>query len=922
MENPKRLFLLDAYALIFRGYYAFIKRPLRNKEIETSAIFGFINSLLDILNKEKPQYLAVCFDKGGSVERSEIYPEYKSNRPETPEGITVAVPYIYKILDALNIQVIEKHGFEADDIIGTLAKKAELEGFKTFMVTSDKDYAQLVSENTVMYKPARSGGISEIWDVDTVKEKFGIDHPKQVIDFLGMMGDSVDNIPGLPGVGPKTAMKFIQTYGSIENLFQNLNQLKGKQKENISENQELGLLSKKLATINTEVPIEFKSVDYELSSMNHDALKSLFDELEFRRLYERFRKIYDALLDKTPSHTPPQNKKLKRDNPLGLVFDSSDDSEKTSQPIYQWIDTELGQKMLKRLLQHQDNVALSLLTDHPDPMLSKPEGLGICFSDSISYYLPLKTETENNLAFFRSFFESNQRTIITHDAKRLIKVFRNQGVDIQGPFFDVQLAHYLIDTSRSHDLVKMTSQLLNSDLTDLEEVSSSGKRKINLDELRLHEKTIAMAHQADAIWQLKNQFDLQLDETKSREVFETIETPLLVILADMEYEGVKIAPPLLSIIADDLNKDQSSRERQIIETAGETFNIGSPKELGIILFEKLKIADNPSKTKTGQYATNETELSKYQSKHPIIQTILEWRSTRVLLNTFIEKLPSQINPNTKRVHTIFDQTRAASGRLSSKNPNLQNIPIRNEKGREIRTAFIAEENHILLAADYSQIELRIIASLSHDQSMMDAFLNGQDIHSSTASKVFGIPIESITREQRSQAKAVNFGIIYGSSAQGLSRVTGIPFAEAKNIIDSYFTSYPNLKGYMEKTVKEARENRYTQTITGRRRSLSDIVSSNPIVQRAAERQAINTPIQGSAADIIKLAMIKVNDALKINSFKTKLVLQIHDELVFEVPQEELEIIQPVIKSNMESAYKLNIPLVVDIGYGDNWLEAH
>ncbi len=922
MKNPKSLFLLDAYALIFRGYYAFIKRPLRNKEIETSAIFGFINSLLDILNKEKPQYLVVCFDKGGSVERSEIYPEYKSNRPETPEGITVAVPYIYKILDALNIQTIEKSGFEADDIIGTVAKKAELKGFKTFMVTSDKDYAQLVSENTVMYKPGRSGSISEIWDIDTVKEKFGVDYPKQVIDYLGMMGDPVDNIPGLPGVGPKTAMKFMQKYGSIENLFQNLNQLKGKQKETISKNQELGLLSKKLATINTEVPLEFKFADYKLSSIDHDALKSLFDELEFRRLYDRFRKTYNILLNKTSGHSLLQNKKLHNDNPLGLIFENTNDSQKRNQSVYQWIDTTLGQEMLKTLLLDQSYVAVSLLTDHPDPMLSKPEGLGICCSDSISYYLSFRNKTNNVIEYFRSFFESNQRTIITHDAKKLIKVFRNQGIDIQGPFFDIQLAHYLIDTSQSHDLVKMANQLLGQDHRDLEEVSSSGKRKINLDELSLDEKTRAIAGQANAIWQLKTQFDLQLDQTKSRAVFETIETPLSNILADMEYTGVKIAPPLLKLIANDLNNDQSDREQEIIKIAGESFNIGSPKELGIILFEKLRIADKPSKTKTGQYATNETELSKYQSKHPIIQTILDWRSTRVLLNTFIEKLPSQINPKTNRIHTIFEQTRAASGRLSSKNPNLQNIPIRNEKGREIRTAFVAEENHIILAADYSQIELRIIASLSDDQSMMDAFLNRQDIHSSTASKVFGIPIESITREQRSQAKAVNFGIIYGSSAHGLSRVTGIPFAEAKNIINSYFTTYPSLKSYMEKTIKEARENRYTQTITGRRRSLNDIVSPNPIIQRGAERQAINTPIQGSAADIIKLAMIKVNDVLKTNSFKTKLVLQIHDELVFEVPKEELEGIQPIIKSNMESAYELNIPLVVDIGYGDNWLEAH
>ena len=925
MNNRKNLYLLDAYALIFRGYYAFINRPLRNREIETSAIYGFVNSLLDLLNKEKPEHIAVCFDKGGSEERLELYPEYKSNRPKTPEGILVAVPYILKILDAIGIQVIEKSGFEADDIIGTLAKKAEQNGYKTYMVTSDKDYAQLVSEHTVMFKPARSGGEHEIWDVAKVREKFGVEFPKQVIDYLGMMGDSVDNIPGLPGIGPKTASKFIQAFGSMENLFKNLDKLKGKQRENVENNQEIGLLSKKLATINLEVPIEFTPEKYKIGSPDTKKLKELFEELEFRNQFQRFQKIYGALSDPEAS----QNKVKQGDQKyqpgmIDLLFDGDQLQKESSGQIYQTVNTIMGMEILNRLLLKQKQVALRLLTDRTDPMLSLPVGLGICFADSVAYYLSLdRDKMGETLEIFRSFLESNDRLIITCDAKTMIKVFRNQDIEIQGPFFDVQLAHYLINASASHDLGKMAKQELQFDLTDLEETNSKGKRKLNVWSIDIVKKTQDVGFQADAIWQLKVLFEQKLKDTESRSVFQDIETPLLEILADMEFQGIKINPLLMKEIALGLKKDQTIREERITQAAGKKFNIGSPKELGKVLFEELKIADNPKMTKTKQYATNEAELIRYQSKHPIIETILEWRSARVLLNTFVDKLPTQINPNTSRIHTVFEQTRTASGRLSSKNPNLQNIPIRNEKGREIRKGFVPrDENHVLLAADYSQIELRVIAALSDDESMMEAFLKGQDIHQSTASKVFGIPLDQVSREQRSKAKAVNFGIVYGSSAQGLSRSAGIEISEAKKIIDSYFKTYPNLKVYMDETVNKTRQKKYTQTISGRRRPIEGITSSNSIVSRAAERQAINTPIQGSAADIIKIAMVQVNKAIKAGSFKTKLILQVHDELVFEVPKEELVHVQPIIKTCMETAYELKTPLVVDLGYGDNWLEAH
>ncbi|MCY4561516.1 MAG: DNA polymerase I [Flavobacteriaceae bacterium] len=925
MNNRKNLYLLDAYALIFRGYYAFINRPLRNREIETSAIYGFVNSLLDLLNKEKPEHIAVCFDKGGSEERLELYPEYKSNRPKTPEGILVAVPYILKILDAIGIQVIEKSGFEADDIIGTLAKKAEQNGYKTYMVTSDKDYAQLVSEHTVMFKPARSGGEHEIWDVAKVREKFGVEFPKQVIDYLGMMGDSVDNIPGLPGIGPKTASKFIQAFGSMENLFKNLDKLKGKQRQNVENNQEIGLLSKKLATINLEVPIEFTPEKYKIGSPDTEKLKELFEELEFRNQFQRFQKIYGALSDPEAS----QNKVKQGDQKyqpgmIDLLFDGDQPQKESSGQIYQTVNTIMGMEILNRLLLKQKQVALRLLTDRTDPMLSLPVGLGICFADSVAYYLSLdRDKMGETLEIFRSFLESNDRLIITCDAKTMIKVFRNQDIEIQGPFFDVQLAHYLINASASHDLGIMAKQELQFDLTDLEETNSKGKRKLNVWSIDIVKKTQDVGFQADAIWQLKVLFEQKLKDTESRSVFQDIETPLLEILADMEFQGIKINPLLMKEIALGLKKDQTIREERITQAAGKKFNIGSPKELGKVLFEELKIADNPKMTKTKQYATNEAELIRYRSKHPIIETILEWRSARVLLNTFVDKLPTQINPNTSRIHTVFEQTRTASGRLSSKNPNLQNIPIRNEKGREIRKGFVPrDENHVLLAADYSQIELRVIAALSDDESMMEAFLKGQDIHQSTASKVFGIPLDQVSREQRSKAKAVNFGIVYGSSAQGLSRSAGIEISEAKKIIDSYFKTYPNLKVYMDETVNKTRQKKYTQTISGRRRPIEGITSSNSIVSRAAERQAINTPIQGSAADIIKIAMVQVNKAIKAGSFKTKLILQVHDELVFEVPKEELVHVQPIIKTCMETAYELKTPLVVDLGYGDNWLEAH
>lgn len=933
MLKKKRLFLLDAYALIFRGYYAFINRPLNNGVIETSAIFGFVNSLFEILRTENPDHIAVCFDKGGSIERSSIYPEYKTNRPPTPEGILVAVPYIYKILDALKIPILERFGYEADDVIGTLAQKAEKAGFRTFMVTPDKDFAQLVTSNIWMYKPARSRGIAEIWDVEKVKQNFEIEDPKQVIDYLAMMGDVSDNIPGLPGVGTKTAKVFLKTFGSLENLLKNTHQLRGKLKERIEANKELGLLSKKLATININVPIDFEPEKYVITQPDYDELQQIFSELQFNRLINRVSDIYNNLEVAKPKSTPNEPSLGKQMSLFDYNTPQSDESKSTDRPFYQSVTTPKALKILISILNkpipNQDtvekDVAIKVLVDDIDPLKANVIGLGFCLSPSIGYYVHMEDSTTRTvfLELLRKFFEKERRRIITYDAKLLIKVLKCEDITLKGPFYDVMLAGYVLEPGRNTKIDSLSKEIVKIEVKNLEEVNSAGKFKINPRSLGIAQRTKYVAEQADVIYRMKGVLQENLGEDKLQRIYTDIEMPLLEILSEMELIGVSINPNYLKEIALDLHKDQLSREEKIYAIAGKKFSIGSTKELGNVLFESLRISDKPKKTKTGLYATNEVELSKYRTTQPIVSEVLDWRSTRVLLNTFVEVLPKQIHPRTNRVHTIFDQAKTSSGRLSSRYPNLQNVPIRDEKGRQIRKAFVPKnEDYILLAADYSQIELRIMASLSDDEAMMKAFWDKQDIHQATAAKVFGVSLENVTREQRSRAKAVNFGIIYGSSAQGLVRQLGISSAEAKDLMTSYFKTYPNIKKYMDQLVKLTREKEYAETVLGRRRYFRKINSSNPMVSHAEARQAINMPIQGSAADIIKLAMLNVVSVLKKGKYKTKLLLQVHDELVFEVPRDEKDAVVDVIRSGMESAHKLKVPLVVDVGIGENWLEAH
>lgn len=933
MLKKKRLFLLDAYALIFRGYYAFINRPLSNGIIETSAIFGFVNSLFEILRTENPDHIAVCFDKGGSVERSSMYPEYKTNRPPTPEGILEAVPYIYKILEALKIPILEKFGYEADDVIGTLAQKAEKSGFRTYMVTPDKDFAQLVTSNIWMYKPARSRGIAEIWDVEKVKQNFEIQDPKQVIDYLAMMGDSSDNIPGLPGVGTKTAKVFLKTYGSIENLLKNTHQLRGKLKERIEANKELGLLSKKLATININVPIDFEPEKYVISQPDYDELQQIFSELQFNRLINRVSDIYSNLVVAPPKSTPIEPSYGKQMSLFDDVMPQVGQTKSTGRPFYQSITTPKALKILINLLNRpnsnqdtvENGIAIKVLIDDPNPLKANVLGLSFCFSRYIGYYVHMDDPTTRTvyLELLRNFFETGKRTIVTYDAKLLIKVLRMADITIKGPFYDVMLAGYVLDPGRNTKIDALSNEIVNMEVKNLEEVNSSGKFKIDPKGLSILQRTKYVVEQADAIFRMERVLKENLKGNKLQKIYTDIELPILEVLSEMELIGVSINTDHLKEIALDLNKDQYKREEKIYAEAGKKFSIGSTKELGNILFESLRISEKPKKTKTGLYATNETELSKYRTTQPIVSEVLDWRSTRVLLNTFVEALPNQINSRTNRVHTVFEQAKTSSGRLSSRDPNLQNVPIRDEKGRQIRKAFVPKsEDYILLAADYSQIELRIMASLSDDEVMMKAFWDKQDIHQATAAKVFGVPLEQVTKEQRSKAKAVNFGIIYGSSAQGLVRQLGISSKEAKDIMNSYFETYPNIKKYMDQLVKLTREKEYAETVLGRRRYFRKINSSNPIVSHAEARQAINMPIQGSAADIIKLAMLKVLNVLEKKNYKTKLLLQVHDELIFEVPRDEKDLVIEVIRFEMESAFKLKVPLIVDVGIGENWLEAH
>lgn len=929
--NQKRLFLLDAYALIFRGYYAFIKNPrINSKGLNTSAIMGFMNSLLEVIRKEKPNYLAVCFDKGGSQERFSIFPEYKANRDETPEAIRIAIPYIHKILEAMQIPIIEKEGYEADDIIGTLAKQAEQEGYTTFMVTPDKDYGQLVSENIFMYKPARGGKDIEIWGVEEVKQNFGVNSPEQVIDLLGMMGDAVDNIPGFPGVGEKTAQKLIQEFGSIENLLQNTDKLKGKLRENIENNAEKGLLSKRLARIILDVPVTFHKENFALSSPKMEEIIPIFEELEFRTMLGTLQKAFQQVNTSNTEYNLFNISENSQNIQLSL-FDNPETSQyKTIKDIehsYYLIENKEDSYKLVSELLLQKEVCFDTETTSLNELEAELVGMAFSWEKHKGYYVLFpesKELTQEILEIFRPFFENSSITKIGQNLKYDIKVLAKYNIQVLGNLFDTMIAHYLLNPDGKHNMDILSENYLHYSPISIETlIGKKGKGQLSMRQVPPQEQKEYAVEDTDVTLQLKNIFEQQLQKYNAEKLFSQIESPLVQVLAEMELEGIRIDVPFLKSLSNDIEKDIFSLQQAVYEQAGETFNLSSPKQLGDILFEKLKLISKPKKTKTGQYATSEEILSELAPKHKIVANVLEYRQLQKLQSTYIDALPKEVNSTTGRVHTTYMQAVTATGRLSSNNPNLQNIPIRTERGQQIRKAFVPRnEDYTLLSADYSQIELRVIAALSGEKNMIEAFLQNQDIHRSTAAKVFNVDIQSVTREQRSHAKTVNFGIIYGVSAFGLSNQTELSRSESKELIDTYYQTYPQLKVFIDKQIHFARENGYVETILGRRRYLPDINSRNQVVRGAAERNAVNAPIQGSAADIIKIAMINIYNLLKDNKLKTKMLLQVHDELIFDVPKNELDFVKPLIKKTMEEAYQFAVPLVVDLGIGKNWLEAH
>ncbi len=931
----KKLFLLDAYALIFRGYYAFIKNPrINSKGLNTSAILGFMNSLFDVIKRERPDHLAVAFDKGGSTARFALYPEYKANREETPEAIRIAVPYIHEILRALHIPILEKEGYEADDIIGTLSKQAEAQGYQVYMVTPDKDYAQLVSEHIFMYRPAGKGGDIEVWGVKEVQEKFEVARPEQVIDFLGMMGDAVDNIPGLPGVGEKTAKKLLAEFGSMENLLANTDKLKGKLRENIENNKEKGVLSKQLATIMLDVPVHFDEKDCALSQPDMQAVTALFEELEFRALLQNLLRTYAP-----DTYIPPQPK-AKASGQLDLFAPpmeeegtgatsaplSSKQTAESTPHFYQVADSPMARKMLLQSLLQQSEVCFDTETTSLNALEAQLVGISFSWDAHKGYYVPIPEQQAAAQAVvdeLRPFFENPNISKVGQNLKYDLKVLQNYHIDVQGMLFDTMLAHYLINPDSRHNMDLLAETYLNYTPIAIESLIGKGKAQRSMRTVPIEQLKEYATEDADVTWQLGVLFKAKLPEVNADKVYYRLEAPLIKVLAAMEREGIRLDVDYLKELSKGLDSDILQLEASIAEQAGTPFNLGSPKQLGEMLFERLKLVSKPKKTKTGQYATSEEVLSPLADKHPIVKNILEWRGLQKLKSTYVDALPEEVSPRTGRVHTTYMQTVAATGRLSSNEPNLQNIPIRTPRGQQVRKAFVARNpDYVLLSADYSQIELRIIAALSEEHNMIEAFLRKEDIHRSTAAKVFGVPLEEVTREQRSHAKTVNFGIIYGVSAFGLSSQTELSRTESKELIDTYYATYPHLREYIDKQIAFAREHGYVETVLGRRRYLPDIHSHNQVVRGGAERNAVNAPIQGSAADIIKIAMIRIYEQLQREHLQTKMLLQVHDELVFDVPRSEIEIVKPLIKEAMENAYNLAVPLVVDIGIGDNWLDAH
>ncbi|KMQ69163.1 DNA polymerase I [Chryseobacterium sp. FH2] len=942
--QDKRLFLIDAYAMIFRGYYALIRNPrLTSKGLDTSAIFGFTNSLIELIRREKPTHLAVVFDVGQASVRTDDFAAYKANRSETPEAIKIAVPYIHKILEAMHIPYLGVEGYEADDVIGTIACKAEKEGYTTFMVTPDKDFAQLVTDKIKIYKPGLKGGDIEILGVEEVKAKYEIEDPKQVIDFLAMMGDAVDNIPGLEGVGEKTAMKFLKEFGSIENLLANTDKLKGKLKEKVEASAERGILSKKLATIICDAPIEFHQEQYDLETPDFEKVKEVFDEIEFRRLYENLYRAFAPAttataviteVEVTISAETAQQKVAQAVGQLDLfaTYEELDQATSTKSTIehndhlYQFVDNPKAQKVLVQNLLKQRVVCFDTETTSLNELEAELVGMSFSYKKGLAYYVPLSEdqgEVLQTLEIFRPFFEKEDLLKVAHNLKFDYKILKQYNVTVKGAMFDTMIAHYLLNPDGRHGMDYLSEIYLNYKPVSIETIiGKKGKNQGNFRDADLRTQTDYAAEDADITFQLYELFAPQLKKENLEDLFFNIEMPLMEVLAKMELSGISLDEKWLAQESIDLENDLRQLESKIFEISGEEFNMNSPRQLGDILFEKMQLDPKAKKTKTGQYATSEDILQKLSSKHEIIKHILEYRTYQKLKSTYVDALPSQIEKSDNRVHTNFSQTTAATGRLASVNPNLQNIPIRTLRGQQIRGAFVSAEGKKIISADYSQIELRLIAEISGEDNMIKAFQNGEDIHASTAAKLFKIPLEEVSKIQRSQAKTVNFGIIYGQGAFALAEQTGLSRTEAKHMIEAYFETYPKLKEYMAEQVRKAREMGYVETLLGRKRHLKDINSNNFVVRGHAERNAVNAPVQGSAADVVKVAMIKIQKELEKEKLETKMLLQVHDELVFEAPIDEVEVASNIIKIEMESAIETEVPLLVEVGVGNNWLEAH
>ncbi|MBE9511034.1 MAG: DNA polymerase I [Bacteroidetes bacterium] len=924
--NNKKLFLLDAYALIFRAYYAFIHNPVKtSKGLNTSAIYGFINTLNDIIKNQTPSHIAVVFDPPSPTFRHKMYKEYKANREATPEDIKKSVPYIKKVISAYNIPILEVEGYEADDTIGTIAKKAESKGFKVYMMTSDKDFAQLVSDNIFIYKPGSGGAQAVIWDKEKVREKFMVERPEQVIEVLALWGDASDNIPGAPGIGEKTSKKLISKYGGIDEIFKNIEQFKGKQKENLIEYREQIELSKKLVEIPLDVPVDFDEEAMKSKDPDKEKLQEIFQELEFKSFLFRLNKGIEIPTKKT--EIAAQGSLFSSHNIGKMETDNSGKNIKSTPHNYVLVDTPEKQEALISKLNKQNRFCFDTETTGLDTIKDELIGISFCCESHEAYWLPVESDkkiSEKVLEKFKPVFENEKIEKIGQNLKFDIKVLRKRGIVVKGALFDTMVAHYLIKPEGKHGLNDLAEDYLNYTPVKIEElIGVKGKSQANMRSVPQEKIKEYAAEDADLTWQIKKILEKELKEKHLETLAEKIEMPLVYVLCDMEMRGFKVNVNVLKKYSEILKVELLDIQTGIYKLADTEFNISSPKQLGEILFTKLKIDSKAKKTKTGQYSTSEDVLQRLVNKHEIVSKVLEFRSVSKLLSTYVEKLPELKNSETGKIHSSFNQTITATGRLSSNNPNLQNIPIREDRGREIRKAFVPSDiQHILISADYSQIELRIMAHMSGDKNLIDAFNTGEDIHVSTAAKIHRISPGDVTKEMRERAKTANFGIIYGISAFGLSRRMNLPLSDAKEFIEEYFRTYPGVKKYMDKSIERAREKGYVQTIMGRKRYLPDILSRNSVVRGFAERNAINAPIQGYAADIIKIAMINIHNKIKEKKLKSGMILQVHDELVFDVPEKEVDVLSDIVVSEMQNAVKLDVPLTVDCGTGRNWLEAH